>query len=57
MLCYTYIASPVKKNDKLSCENYWATTLLSDVYKVLSGVMNERLKACVGNIFGEYQCG
>lgn len=54
----TGITCPVfKKGDKLVCQSYRGITVLSVAYKILSGVLNERLKAYVENIFGEYHCG
>jgi hypothetical protein len=35
------------------CENYRGITLLSVAYKIFAGVLNERLKEYVANIFGE----
>jgi hypothetical protein len=46
-----------KKGDKLVCGNCRDIILLSVAYKILSGVLNERLKAYVEKIFGQYQCG
>jgi hypothetical protein len=41
----------------MTCENYRGIALLNVAYKVLSGVVNERLKKYSEDILGEYQCG
>jgi len=46
-----------KKGDKLECSNYRATPLLNVTYKVLSGILHNRLTVYAEEILGEYQCG
>ena len=46
-----------KKGDKLECSSYTAITLLSVTYKVLSGILYNRLTVYAEEILGEYQCG
>jgi len=49
--------SKYKKGDKLECSNYRAVTLLNVTYKLLSGILHNRLTAYAKEILGEYQCG
>jgi len=46
-----------KKGDKLECSNYRAITLLNAIYKVLSGILCNRLAENAEEILGDYQCG
>jgi hypothetical protein len=45
-----------KKGDKLECSNYRVITLLNVTYKVLSGILYNRLTEYAEEIPGEYQC-
>jgi hypothetical protein len=45
-----------KKGDKLECSTYRAITLLNVTYKVLSGILYNRLAEYVEEILGDYQC-
>jgi hypothetical protein len=52
------IIQPInKKQDKLECSNYRAITLLNVTYKVLSGILYNRLTVYAEEILGEYQRG
>ena len=54
----TGIIHPIhKKGDKLACSNYRAITLLNVTYKVLSGILYNRLAEYAEEILGDYQYG
>jgi hypothetical protein len=51
------IIQPIhKKGDKLECSNYRAITVLNVTYKVLSGILYNRLAEYAEEILGDYQC-
>jgi hypothetical protein len=51
------IIQPIhKKRDKLECSNYRAITLLNVTYKVLSGILHNRLTVYAEEILGKCQC-
>ena len=51
------IQSIFKKGIKLECSYYKAITLLNVTYKVLSGILYNRLTVYAAEILGKYQCG
>ena len=46
-----------KKGDKFQCSNYKGITLISTVYKVLSGILKGRIAPLAEKEIGSYQCG
>jgi hypothetical protein len=49
------IQSIYKKGDKLECSNYRAITLRNVTYKVLSGILNNRLTKYTVETLGDFQ--
>jgi len=52
MICPIY-----KKGDRSRYQNYRGISLLNTMYKVLSGLILNRIKPYIKDIIGDYQCG
>ena len=46
-----------KKGSQQECSNYRGITLLPTAYKILSKIIQRRLKDALDNKIGDYQCG
>ena len=57
--CTENIIVPICKTrgDKLQCKYYTGISLLCTGYKILTAVINNRLKKYTEHIIGEYQAG
>lgn len=52
------IICPVyKKRDTMNCHSYRRISLLSTMYKILSGFLLNRTKPYSKDIIGDYECG
>jgi len=54
-----HIWVPIYRNrgDKLKCKNYIGISLLCTEYRILTTVINNRLKKYIEHIIGKYQAG